>query len=197
MRFLLLRLVVPVIVISAVWVFGGPSISALLDRFFTVPLRTTPVGDMSIGEGDLTFAGRRWLLSKDGVVATNARGEVTLASAGDTFILAAIEGGHDGDVGAYYRFHPANEDNVTFTTHRSWLAWPLLDRYSIMGAPRPSWQRHLYHRLHWRKSSGATLDIEWRDDQQFFGKSGWTDMFLESPPTLTIAAVPHETKFLA
>ncbi|MEP6832012.1 MAG: hypothetical protein ABJB74_01405 [Gemmatimonas sp.] len=189
MRFLLLRLVLPIAIILAVWIFFGPSTSALLDRVFTVKLRTTPLGAMSIDERDLTFAGRRWLLAKDGVVTKNDRGEVTLTSGGRTFTLAAIDSGYDGKPGAYYLFHPASEDTLVYTTWRSWLAWPLLDRFSIMGVARPTWQRHLYHRLHWRKPSGATLDIEWRDEQQFYVKSGWTDMFLESPPTAVIGAV--------
>ncbi|MEO7085465.1 MAG: hypothetical protein ABI442_21820 [Gemmatimonadaceae bacterium] len=197
MRFLLPRVVVPVIIISAAWIFGGRSISAMLDRIFTVALRAAPLGDMSIDDHDLSFAGRRWLLSKGGVVETNARGEVTLSSGGRTFTLAAIESGYDRNPGAYYRFHPASDDSVTYTTWRSWLAWPLLDRYSIMGGARPTRQRHLYHRLHWHKPSGATLDIEWRDEQQFYVKSGWSDMFLESPATVTIGAVPHEANVVA
>ncbi len=189
MRLLLLRFILPVIVISAVWIFGGPSISAMLDRFFTIPLRTSPLGDLSLDKHDLSFAGRRWLIGKDVVVATNARGEVTMSSGGQMFILAAVEGGYDGNPGAYYRFRAPSEDSVTYAVSRSWLAWPLLDRYSIMGAARPTWQRHLYHRLRWRKLSGATLEMAWRDEQQLYVKSGWSDMFLERPPTVNIGAV--------
>lgn len=223
MRYLLLRLVLPVIVVAAVWIFGGSSISALLDRFFTVAQRTSSAdgttigdtavaaspsgsgsgapGDMTVGDmsgGDMTIdnremsiAGRRWLLGTGCVVATNPSGEVTLASGGRTFTLTAIEGGADGTAGTYARVRPASADNVTFTTWHSWLAWPLLNRYNIMGAQRPTWQRHLYHRLHWQKPSGATLDIEWRDEQQFYATSGWSDMFLESPPKVTIGSVSH------
>lgn len=190
MRFFLLRLVAPVVVVAAAWIFGGPAISSMIDRFVTLPLRTATLGDMTIDAHELSFGGRRWLLGTDGVVATSARGEVTLSSGGRTFTLAAIEGGSDSSSGAHYRLHLASDDSVTYTMRRSWLAWPLLDRYSIMGAARPTWQRHLYHRLHWHKPSGATLDLEWRDEQQFYAKSGWSDMFLESPPTMTIGAIP-------
>lgn len=221
MRYLLLRLVLPVIAVAAVWIFGGSSISALLDRFFTVAQRTstadgttigdtavaaspkgsvTPgdmsamdvsIADMAIDGQEMSIAGRRWLLGTGCVVTTNPSGEVTLASQGRTFTLTAIEGGADGTAGTYARVRPASADNVTFTTWHSWLAWPLLNRYSIMGAPRPTWQRHLYHRLHWLQPSGATLDIEWRDEQQFYAKSGWSDMFLESPPKVTIGSISH------
>ncbi|MEP7380735.1 MAG: hypothetical protein ABI910_03570 [Gemmatimonadota bacterium] len=86
MRSPLLRFAVPVIVIAAAWIFGGPSISALLDRCFTVALRTTPLGEMSIDEHDLSFADRRWPLRKDGVMATNARGEVAHEAKVDAYL---------------------------------------------------------------------------------------------------------------
>ena len=47
----------------------------------------------------------------------------------------------------------------------------------------PSWKRHLYYKLRWKKTSGATLGMIWRYEQFFYGQrlipgNGWGNGFM-------------------
>ena len=39
----------------------------------------------------------------------------------------------------------------------------------------PSWKRHYYHQLVWKKRSGAKLEMLWRYEQYFYPADGWTE----------------------
>jgi hypothetical protein len=47
----------------------------------------------------------------------------------------------------------------------------------------PSWKRHLYYKLRWKKTTGSTLDMIWRYEQFFYGQqlipgNGWGNGFM-------------------
>jgi hypothetical protein len=42
----------------------------------------------------------------------------------------------------------------------------------------PSWKRHVYYQLRWKKSSGATLKMLWRYEQYFHPGNGWGSGFM-------------------
>jgi hypothetical protein len=44
----------------------------------------------------------------------------------------------------------------------------------------------VYHRLAWRKPSGVTLDVVWRDEQRLQPASGWIDQYDSRPPITRI-----------
>ena len=42
-----------------------------------------------------------------------------------------------------------------------------------MTGQSPSWKRHLYYRLIWKKQNGAKLEMIWRYEQYFYPGDGW------------------------
>jgi hypothetical protein len=42
----------------------------------------------------------------------------------------------------------------------------------------PSWKRHTYYEIRWRKSSGANLQMLWRYEQFFYPGNGWANEFM-------------------
>jgi hypothetical protein len=60
------------------------------------------------------------------------------------------------------------------------LSWPTPFEFNFMTGHSPSWKRHLYYRLLWKKPSGPALDMVWRYEQSFYGKqlfpgNGWNN----------------------
>jgi hypothetical protein len=55
----------------------------------------------------------------------------------------------------------------------------------------PSWKRHRYYELIWKKRSGAQLQMVWRFEQYFYSTDGWTggDMTREGSTGLIKAEI--------
>ena len=42
----------------------------------------------------------------------------------------------------------------------------------------PSWKRHCYYQVIWKKPSGAKLEMLWRYEQYFYPGNGWGSSFM-------------------
>lgn len=184
MRSFLVPFSIAVFAIMIAWLFGGPWIALLLDRFYTVPDSTLPVGQYRLLKNEFDIGSRRWFLADDLTIGMDSRKRVTLAKDGRSFTLGPVTA-CCGSPNSEYDFTPDPGDQITFFKSRSWLAWPTPFEFSIMGGRMPSWRRYCYRRLLWKKSSGATLEIVWRDDQSYYSGTGWTDGYLQLAPEIT------------
>jgi hypothetical protein len=68
---------------------------------------------------------------------------------------------------------PEPGDETSFTIDRSCLSWPTPFETNFMTGHSPSWKRHLYYRLVWKKRSGAKLEMVWCYEQWFYSTDGW------------------------
>lgn len=186
MRLLLIRALLFTLGSYVVWVFAGPKIAALLDRFYTVADARLALGNFSLQPGEFDIGRKRWFLSSDLLVGADSRRRVTLAAAGRIFTFGPIQSCSAASTGSCYEFVADPGDEISFEKSRSWLAWPTPLEFSIMGASMTSWRRHAYRRLFWKKSSGASIEMVWRDEQGYFAKAGWTDGNLQIAPVVTI-----------
>jgi hypothetical protein len=73
---------------------------------------------------------------------------------------------------------PPASDDASIEIRRSILNWPTPFEVNFMTGHSPSWKRHLYYRVSWKKSSGANLEILWRYEQFFYPGNGWTSGFM-------------------
>ena len=73
---------------------------------------------------------------------------------------------------------PPAGDDASIEIRRSILNWPVPFEVNFMTGKSPSWKRHLYYRVRWRKSSGANLGMLWRYEQFFYSGNGWTSGFM-------------------
>jgi hypothetical protein len=77
--------------------------------------------------------------------------------------------------GATFTVRPDAGDEASLMVHRSFLSWPTPFDFNFMTGHSPSWKRHRYQELVWKKQSGAQLRMLWRYEQYFYASDGWTD----------------------
>jgi hypothetical protein len=192
MRAILIPSSLAVFALLIVCLAAGPQITLLLDRFYTVPDTAMPVGKYGLNTSEFLIGSRRWFLAKDLTVGPDSHNRLTVAKAGRTFTLGPVTKCYSGPI-PHYEFTPDQDDRISFVKSRSWLSWPTPFKFNIMGAPTTtSWRRHSYYRLLWKKSSGATLEVVWRDEQWFYSSQGWTEAYLQIAPVVKITVSPFE-----
>src|SRR4029077_8409859 len=174
-------LVALVIAVLATWIFGGRQLSLFLDRCATIEMASTPikavvyegsgsggilrVNDLALGINDRNGPTPSVGTTKDGQLALADRGKVfafgPLRSEAET--LAAV---------------PPAGDAGFIEVRRSILSWPTPFEFNFMTGQSPSWKRHLYYRIHWRKPNGVTMEMLWRYEQYFYPGNGWGNGFM-------------------
>jgi hypothetical protein len=184
-RAILIPSSVTVFVILIAWLAAGSPITLVLDRFYTVPEGPVPVGQYGLRPAEFLIGMRRWFLAKSLTIALDSQNRVTVSMANRSFTLGPATKRYTAAV-PEYEFIPDPSDEISFVKSRSWLSWPTPFQFHIMGGPAKSWRRHSYYRLIWRKSSGAILEIVWRDGQSFYSQPGWTDDNLQIAPEVRI-----------
>ena len=188
---IILGILVLVVALFAAWIFGGRQLSMLIDRFGTIEMASVPVHSVAY-EGSGTGG---WLTVNDVHLSLNhiinpkialsigstKDNQFAVASGGEVFALGPLM--HTGENGGdYLAVVPQAGDEAFLVTRRSALSWPTPFEFNSMTGHSPSWKRHLYYDLHWKKPSGATLDMLWRYEQPFYGQQlvpddGWGSGF--------------------
>ena len=192
-RKLLISLAILVAVIAALLaalVFGGRQISMFIDRLETIEMASVPIHSVNY-EGSGTGG---WLTVNDvhlGLNDTNPKialsigstkdNQFALASGGKVFGLGPLSSTAENG-GDYLAVVPQAGDEALLVTRRSPLSWPTPFDFNFMTGHSPSWKRHMYYELRWKKPSGATLDVLWRYEQPFYGQQlvpgdGWGSGF--------------------
>jgi hypothetical protein len=184
MRKILITLTIVVafgIAILATWIFGGRQISLFLDRFWTIETTSSRINSV-IYEGsgtggilhvnDLALS----LNARNGptpTVGTTKDGELALANSGKVFAfgLPRSEAQNLATV-------PPQGDDAFIQIRRSVLSWPTPFDFNFMTGHSPSWKRHLYYRILWKKPSGAKLEMLWHYEQYFYPDNGWAGGFM-------------------
>jgi hypothetical protein len=197
----LIRGGVAVVVLATLWLFTAQSFSLLIDRVSTVPLATlpsTPLGwngtylqfgssiegmeEPKGGWSGVEFQTGSQIVDLEGPgpgydqVATlkvDADDKLVLSAGGHRLTLGSRAGTLSGGDGPIPAFAAEPGDKTSVTLERSWLSWPTPFEANFMTGQTPSWRRHLYYRLSWKKASGARLDMLWRFEQRFDAVNGW------------------------
>lgn len=181
MRKFLIRIAVLIALMAALsilWIFGGRQLSILADRFGTIESASIPIKTMSYqGSG----SGGSLRLNDLGLsldapaaggsqpnVGTTKDGQLALSYAGKVFSFGPVPSEADVLVAET----PAGEDAAISIRH-SLLSWPTPTDINFMTGHSPSWKRHLYYQLNWKKQSGAKLEMLWRFEQYYYPGDGW------------------------
>lgn len=178
------------VAIIAAWIAYGREISLFVDRFGTIEISSTKVQSIAYeGNGTggwLTVNDVRFSLDETNPkmilsVGSTKDNRVALASGGKVFAfglpISNVENALDHLAAA-----PPPGDEASFLTRHSVLSWPTPFEVNFMTGHSPSWMRHMYYELRWKKASGATLDMLWRYEQPFYGRQliptdGWGSGF--------------------
>ena len=170
-----------IIALLATWIFGGRQISLFLDRFETIETTSARIHSLTY-EGNGTGGTLRVndlglsLNDRNGPapsIGTTKDDQLGLANGGKVFAFGPVQSQAESLAVAA----PAGDD-AFIEIRRSILSWPTPFDLNFMTGQSPSWKRHLYYRLRWKKSSGAKLEMLWRYEQYFYPANGWASGFM-------------------
>jgi hypothetical protein len=184
MRKILITLAIVVafiIAFLATWIFGGRQISLFLDRFETIETTSARIHSLAYegnGTGGILRVNDLGLSLNDRngaapSIGTTKDDQLGLAHGGKVFAFGPVRSQAETLAVAA----PAG-DAAFIEIRRSVLSWPTPFDFNFMTGHSPSWKRHLYYRLVWKKSSGAKLEMLWRYEQYFYPANGWASGFM-------------------
>ena len=174
-------LIAVVIVFLATWIFYGHKISLLLDRFGTIEMSSARIdsiayqgngtgGSLHVNDLELGLNDRN---GPHPSIGTTKNDQLALADRGKVFPFGPVRTEKENLATA-----PPVGDDASIEIRRSILNWPTPFEVNFMTGHSPSWKRHLYYRVRWKKPSGATLEMLWRYEQYFYPGNGWASGFM-------------------
>lgn len=185
-RFLVLLVIVVVVAtgLLALWIFRGRETSSFIDRYWTVETQSTPIQSIAY-EG----SGTGGILICDGVsfslndakpglslsIGSTKDNQLALASNGRVFPFGPVK---SEDTAERLVTAPPAGDRALVVTRHSALSWPTPFDMNLMTGHSPSWKRHTYYEILWKKSSGPNLKMLWRYEQFFYPGNGWANGFM-------------------
>jgi hypothetical protein len=170
-----------VIAILATWILGGRQISLSLDRFGTIEMTSARINSLAYegsGTGGILRVNDLGLSLNDAngptpSIGTTKNDQLGLANGGKVFAFGPARSEAENLVTV-----PPTGDDAFIETRRSILSWPTPFEINFMTGHSPSWKRHVYYRLLWKKPSSAKLEMLWRYEQYFYPDSGWASGFM-------------------
>jgi hypothetical protein len=170
-----------VMVLLAPWIFYGHQISLLLDRVGTIEMTSARINLIAYqgnGTGGIFHVNDLELSLNDSngpapSIGTTKNDQLALADRGKVFAFGPVRTEAENLAAV-----PPAGDDASIETRRSILNWPTPFEVNFMTGHSPSWKRHLYYRVRWKKPSGATIEMLWRYEQYFYPGNGWASGFM-------------------
>jgi hypothetical protein len=174
-------------VLSIPWLLAGRKLSLIADWIRTVGTSSVPVKVVAYeGSGtggtlvvndfrfDLTPALAK---TEPPNVGTTKDGEVALSFGGKVFPFGPMKPDSQR-TDEKLATVPQPGDIALIEISHSAIGWIEPFRINFMTGQSPSWLRHVYYRVAWKRPSGAKLDLVWRYEQHFYSGSGWGSSFM-------------------
>jgi hypothetical protein len=185
MRRILITLLV-ILTMSILWLWRGRDFSMLIDRFQLIETRSRPIKTVAYegnGAGGILHVDDLDLRLNDvgpGVaqpnVGTTKDDQLALSFAGKVFPFGLMHSG----TGSLATTTPSG-DVATISIQHSPISWPNFFETNFMTGRSPSWKRHIYQKLVWKKPDGAKLEMLWRYEQYFYSEDRWVEAFMSRP----------------
>lgn len=175
-------LTVAAVAIAAVWIFQGRKISSFVDRYWTVETQSAPIQSVKyIGSGsggilivnDLSLSLDDLRPGMSLSVGSTKDNQLALASNGRVFPFGRFKS-PPMNRGEDLATAPPSSDQALVATRHGGLSWPTPFDLNFMSGHSPSWKRHIYQEIRWKKSSGANLLMLWRYEQFYYPGNGWS-----------------------
>jgi hypothetical protein len=181
MRKFLITLVIAMVLavtMSILWIVCGRQLALYVDRFGTIETGTIPIKSLTYEGngtgGTLVVNDLRLSLSPADPhdlpphVGTTKDEQLALSYGGKVFAFGPVLSGTDTLASA-----PQPGDDAAISIRHSYLSWPTFFDLNFVSGRAPSWKRHLYNQLTWKKPNGAKLEMLWRYEQYFYPGDGW------------------------
>jgi hypothetical protein len=178
---LLVILAVCAVLLAALWIFGGREISSCIDRYWTVESQSAPIHSIAYegnGTGGILILNDVSLSLNEvspGIslsVGSTKDDQFALASSEKVFSFGPLTSATE-TAGERLATVPPPGDQAFIAIRHSVLSWPTLVDFNFMTGRSPSWKRHIYYEVLWKKTSGANLEMLWRYEQFFYPGNGW------------------------
>ena len=175
-----------VVAAAAIWIFGGRQLSLLVDRYWTVETASLPIHSVAYegsGTGGILVVNEVSLsLNEVGPglsvsIGSTKDNQFALASSGKVFAFGLLTSTAE-NTGDRLATVPPVGDQAFVVTRHSVLSWPTPFDLNFMTGQSPSWKRHIYYEIRWKKASGADLQMLWRYEQFFYPENGWASGFM-------------------
>jgi hypothetical protein len=174
-------LIAVVIAFLATWIFCGRQISLLVDRFGTIEVTSARINSIAYqgnGTGGILHVNdlELGLNDRNGPapsIGTTKNDDLALADRGKVFAFGPVRTEAENLATV-----PLAGDDASIEIRRSILNWPTPFELNFMTGHSPSWKRHLYYRVRWKKPSGANMEMLWRYEQFFYPGNGWGSGFM-------------------
>jgi len=188
-RELLITLAILIACITAIlasWIFGGRQLSLFIDRLGTVEIDSAKINSIAYegsGTGGILIVNDAGLSLNETApnlspsMGSTKDNQFALASGGKVFAFGRLGSAAESASDHLATTTPAGDD-ASLVTRRSIVSWPTPFDLNFMTGQSPSWKRHIYYQLRWKKSSGATLEMLWRYEQYFYPRNGWGSGFM-------------------
>ena len=186
MFILLIIVATGVATLAMLWIFRGREILSVIDRYWTVESRSAPIqsigyegsgtgGILIINDVSLSLNDLRPDLALS--VGSTKDNQLALSTGGKVFPFGQLTSTSE-NTGERLATVPPSGDQAFLAIRHSALSWPTPFDLNFMTCHSPSWKRHIYQEIRWKKSSGAKLQMLWRYDQFFYPGNGWTSGFM-------------------
>jgi hypothetical protein len=166
------------VTMSILWIVCGRQLALYVDRFGTIETGTIPIKSLTYEGngtgGTLVVNDLRLSLSPADPhalpphVGTTKDEQLALSYGGKVFPFGPALSGTDTLASA-----PQPGDDAAISIRHSYLSWPTFFDLNFVSGRAPSWKRHLYNQLTWKKPNGAKLEMLWRYEQYFYPGDGW------------------------
>jgi hypothetical protein len=182
---LLLILAAGAALLAALWVFRGREISSFIDQYWTVETESVPIQSIAYeGSGtggifmvnDLTLSLNEVSRGVSVSVGSTKDNQLALASSGKVFAFGPLTSAAENTGDRLATVPPAG-DQAFIATRHCLVSWPTPFDLNFMTGQSPSWKRHIYYEIRWKKPSGANLRMLWRYEQFFYPRNGWASGF--------------------
>jgi hypothetical protein len=169
-----------IVALLAIWIFLGREISSVVDRYWTVERQSAPIHSIAYdGNGTggiLIFNDVTLSLNELGPgislsIGSTKDNQLALASNGRVFPFGPLTSVAES-AGERLATVPPPTDQAFLATRHSVLSWPTPLDVNFMTGRAPSWKRHIYYEVQWKKASGTKLEMLWRYEQFFYPGSG-------------------------
>lgn len=190
MRKILIKLLIVIAValtISILWMFSGRQLSLFVDRFGMVEMSSTPISSLTYeGNGtggailvndlhlNLTPANPQDMPPN---IGTAKDGQLALSFGGRVFAFSPLRAIPES-AEEILATTPQGGDDASISIRRSALSWIEPLNFNFMTGQSPSWKRHVYYQLLWKRASGPKLEMLWRYEQYSYPATGWGSAFM-------------------
>jgi hypothetical protein len=183
---LLVILVLCIASLASLWIFRGREISSFIDRYWTVETRSGSIQSIAYegnGTGGILIVNDLSLsLNEVGPglalsVGSTKDNQLALASSRKVFPFGPLTSTSE-NTGERLATVPPLGDQAFVAIRHSVLSWPTPFDLNFMTGHSPSWKRHIYYEIRWKKSSGANLKMLWRYEQFLYPGNGRASGFM-------------------